>query len=520
MNDRWPEKQKAEQQSATKGLERPKTPAEGPREQGSVNRTVDITKRDSPKVERDSPKVEIARREFREAGGGGAKRDGIDLPRDKSPDAGPKNAALHELLEPGASATEKRLLLAAGEAGTEWKLKDLGDKRFSGGYDRSENRLQPGDPSKLEKRDLFDYKSPTAKYYRSMVHELRHVEQNRDLLKRHPDAAGRREALNAEARSVSKDEYVKRGLARELDAEKEGWKAYYERVKPGLGNDVYESMAMGEADKWLRDNRAEETQRLSEQYDKRVGAQRGGEAPGEQRKQQDLPPGGAAREIEFFQYEFRPGGDGDRTPSPRGERAFDAQTAKAFEEKYRNDVKPLPGGGCMTAMYKGLEVLYSPATSKEVQREVYLGARRVDPEARRNNDVDHIMEGLRSRSLADAGERFKYVRQDKKWTGLEEGVVGKVSGEKPGWYFFGLSVSGAYHSVILAVDRTKPGAEPRVYWMDQYSRGFEKDVTGRLDEKLRSYVPKSGYAASVLWALKPDVKVEIIQREFRHGGAG
>ncbi|GAA0712501.1 DUF4157 domain-containing protein [Dactylosporangium roseum] len=185
-------------------------------------------------------------------------------------------------------------------------------------------------------------------------------------------------------------------------------------------------------------------------------------------------------------------------------RVFKPATAPAVAEKYRKEVRPLPGGGCMTAVYKGLESLYTPQTSADVKQQVQTDAARVLRETKQDtNTCDRIMETLRSRGLAGSVNQVRFDQRRGAWVPtVEKTVLNLVSADYPGWYFFGLSVSGAYHSVILAVDNAD-GGTPKIYWMDQFSKGFTKDVTGRLDAAIKEYRPGYGYADCKVWALLP-----------------
>ncbi|HLL64837.1 MAG TPA: DUF4157 domain-containing protein [Micromonosporaceae bacterium] len=185
-------------------------------------------------------------------------------------------------------------------------------------------------------------------------------------------------------------------------------------------------------------------------------------------------------------------------------RVFAPATAPAVAAKYRNEVRPLPGGGCMTAVYKGLEALYTPQTSTEIRTTVQADAARILAQTRRDtNHVDRIMETVRARGLAGPVNPVRYDRRQGAWVPtVERTVLNLVRADYPGWYFFGLSVSGAYHSVIVAVDNSSGGA-PQVYWLDQYSKGFTKNVTGKLDATMKTYEPSYGYTDSKVWALLP-----------------
>src|SRR5207249_3980401 len=160
-------------------------------------------------------------------------------------------------------------------------------------------------------------------------------------------------------------------------------------------------------------------------------------------------------------------------------RLFSPKKAAAVAEKYRKEVRPLPGGGCMTAVYKGLEALYTPGFSADLEKEVQTAAAKVLKATKVDtNHVDRIMETLHAHSKTGERVTVKYRGRAERWTpGVEETVLRMVNPAYTGWYFIGMAVSGGYHSVILAVDNSM-GGQPQIYWMDQYSKGFTKNVTG------------------------------------------
>lgn len=195
------------------------------------------------------------------------------------------------------------------------------------------------------------------------------------------------------------------------------------------------------------------------------------------------------------------------------QRIFPPKIAAIFAEKYRVEIKPIPGGGCMTAMYKGLEVLYSPEFSRSLLQEVYRDSQKVlENTGADTNSVDRVMRTLREHGRAGSEMVFKYQRRARTWApDPETAVLGAVSTDLPGWYFFGLSISGADHTVTLAVDTT--AGSPTVYWMDQFTRGFTKDVTGSLVAEMKAdwLRPSYGFTTTRIWPIlpEPDTKVSI-----------
>ncbi len=168
--------------------------------------------------------------------------------------------------------------------------------------------------------------------------------------------------------------------------------------------------------------------------------------------------------------------------------AFSAETVEEFRTIY---VVMVPGPNyCMNAVYEGFEALFSEGVSRSIQRQVGRESEEVLRRTGRNtNHMNRIMETVRARGSAGPEMQLVYRRRRDTWEPDPEAtVLGMIDPTVPGWYFFGLSLDAAYHSVILAVDNTD-AAGPRIYWMDQHSRGFDDEVTGVLMEKMRLYTP-------------------------------
>lgn len=191
------------------------------------------------------------------------------------------------------------------------------------------------------------------------------------------------------------------------------------------------------------------------------------------------------------------------------ERVSSAQKAAAFAEKYKKEVKPLPGGGCMTAVYQGLEVLHSEKESKSLRKEVYKDAKKIlDKTGKDTNHMTRIINTLHAHGKAGAEIKLEYKRRKKTWEpDPEKTILGMVSTDLPGWYFFAVSLHGAYHSVILAVDTTS--GSPQIYWMDQYAKGFTKNITGKVVEEFKNWKPSYGFAATRIRPILPTAETVI-----------
>ena len=123
------------------------------------------------------------------------------------------------------------------------------------------------------------------------------------------------------------------------------------------------------------------------------------------------------------------------------------------------------------------------------------------------NTVEHILEKMRSDGRAGGKVTFEYKRRQKKWEPSVEETVLQMIDAEPGWYFFGLSVSGGHHTVTLVVDNTEESA-PKIYWMDQNEKGFTNDVTGKLEKEIEN----SGTNDTRIWPmLPPENLVESVE---------
>jgi hypothetical protein len=204
-------------------------------------------------------------------------------------------------------------------------------------------------------------------------------------------------------------------------------------------------------------------------------------------------------------------------------RNFGNDVSDTIDKLYGGVVKPQHGassrGGCMAAVYDGaLSALYGATYTKELRRSVYKEAQKIDrgngqPEGS-SNTIDLVFESLRKDGRADDAWAFRYKEQ--KWQcespakfsgqSVEEAIARSLLGEPHGWYFFGVSVSAGYHSVVLAVHHQSTGR--KVFWLDQFATGCKNsrrggyatasgDVTGKVGQVLA----KVGTKRTKLWPL-------------------
>jgi hypothetical protein len=181
--------------------------------------------------------------------------------------------------------------------------------------------------------------------------------------------------------------------------------------------------------------------------------------------------------------------------------AFSAETAARLERIYITEV---PGTRCMGAIYRGLAGLYSPEFSASIAAQVRRDARALLEKTGRNtHHVERIMETMRARGRARPAITLRYDAEMDAWEpDLRSTTLRLTRSACSGWYFFGLSLHDGFHAVLLAVDNTDQ-KNPRIYWMDQCSIGFEENISYMLPRKMLSYKPRYGYSQSKLWQLVP-----------------
>lgn len=188
---------------------------------------------------------------------------------------------------------------------------------------------------------------------------------------------------------------------------------------------------------------------------------------------------------------------------------FDAKKAEDFKQIY---ITKAYKTNCMVAVYKGLEALYSEGVSSSIWSQVYNEAAAYQKKKGVDtNTMDRLMETVYARGKAGPMVVFKYQNSSKNWNpDPEETILGMTNQLFSGWYFFGMSLHGAYHSVILAIDKTDL-SNPQIYWMDQFTKGFTKNVTGALEDQMKAYEPSYGFEKTKIWQIIPssDTLLEI-----------
>ncbi len=182
--------------------------------------------------------------------------------------------------------------------------------------------------------------------------------------------------------------------------------------------------------------------------------------------------------------------------------AFTDTQAAAYEEEHLKEF-PKYGMYCMDAIYTGLAVLYSRPEARMIKEKTEAF------------NMDLIMETLRRQGKAGPPKKLSYDAKKNGWgPDPEQAILDMTSPTVPGWYFFGLSLHRAYHSVMIVVDRTDLD-HPQFYWIDQGAGGFteETNVTGKLQEHMGYYKPPYGYQYSEIWQLLPPKPETATQTE-------
>jgi uncharacterized protein DUF4157 len=187
---------------------------------------------------------------------------------------------------------------------------------------------------------------------------------------------------------------------------------------------------------------------------------------------------------------------------------FSPAKGEAFEETYRNKVAGLH---CMGAAYAGLATLSSSAQSDEVKRKV---AEKAEAGLKRRRPVNldqfiTVMDTASADKIAGPKQRAAWNRRRRRWTPTLETIVrSRVNSKVPGFYFFGLALAEAYHSVMIGVSTWD---DPRTLWCDQHGCTV---VTGSLDDfaraKLENYSITYRDWDSYVWQVQPPAAASVL----------
>lgn len=203
---------------------------------------------------------------------------------------------------------------------------------------------------------------------------------------------------------------------------------------------------------------------------------------------------------------------------------FKQESKDRVEHTYTVEVRPLPGGlGCMRAFYQGLDAAYGDDTGTETRKHLYKGSiaygrkrakkkgipkptrKKLEELSKSQRTVRQVMAFMVESGKAGSSTSFRFDKSKKIYSPDPEAFVLSAStGPIPGWWFFGVATGGAYHTVMLMVDRSSPS--PVIHWLDQHG---PQDVTGRLSESL--HAGKYKHKPVTIWPLiaPPETGVSV-----------
>jgi Domain of unknown function (DUF4157) len=187
---------------------------------------------------------------------------------------------------------------------------------------------------------------------------------------------------------------------------------------------------------------------------------------------------------------------------------FSPEKGAAFEDTYKNKVAGLH---CMGAAYAGLGALTSPEQSAAVERQV---AEQAKKGLKRKHPVDldqfiTIMDTASADKIAGPKQRAAWRKRRKSWMPTLESIVrARVNTSVPGFYFFGLALAEAYHSVLIGVSTWEKPA--RMLWCDQHGC---QQIKGTLDAFARGEAEgyQIGYGDwdTYLWQVLPPAAASL-----------
>jgi hypothetical protein len=172
---------------------------------------------------------------------------------------------------------------------------------------------------------------------------------------------------------------------------------------------------------------------------------------------------------------------------------------------------------CMDAAYQGMSALFGTDVATEIKGDV-----RKKAEDRKKEDgvnIDQyitVMETVKEKGKAGTKLASKYRKNDDEtivWTPrLHSMVLNEVNANIPGYYFFGLSIADAYHSVILMVDTWR--AKSSIYWYDQHGVTKIDNLDNVVNQKIATWWSISyNIKETAIWPLIPPPNKGIFKDE-------
>jgi hypothetical protein len=184
-----------------------------------------------------------------------------------------------------------------------------------------------------------------------------------------------------------------------------------------------------------------------------------------------------------------------------------ARTVRVYEENVDAAAADPPGQhvdrcSCIVMLNVGLGQLLSLSTRDHPARGFKSGMprrpRRVQMGDLTTETIELAMAQLVRAGRATGPLRFDFTDRRGRRAGtlppvvLASSVLAAVTARSPDegcWYAFGLSLMDGFHSVLLLVDHM--GASPRIYWLDQFTRGLTREVTTTLDAEITTFTQTS-----------------------------
>jgi Domain of unknown function (DUF4157) len=189
--------------------------------------------------------------------------------------------------------------------------------------------------------------------------------------------------------------------------------------------------------------------------------------------------------------------------------AFTPEKGAAFEKVYET---VLPGAACMRRAYEGIGALFTPEKSAEIQKDVETKAER--ERRRTGGNIDHfitVMDTVSAAKMAGPKVRARWSKRTRTWTPTLESIVRpRINTKVPAYYFFGLALAEAFHSVIVGVSTW--GGAPVTLWCDQ--NGCQT-VAGTLDAHARATAEgfetlRYGDWDTYVWQIVPPAEASLL----------
>jgi hypothetical protein len=207
--------------------------------------------------------------------------------------------------------------------------------------------------------------------------------------------------------------------------------------------------------------------------------------------------------------------DDNKTDVDRLAGAFTPEKGAAFEKAYETK---LSGAKCMVRAYEGIGALHTPEKSAEIQKDVETKAEQAMK--RRGVDINQfitVMDTVSAAKMAGPKNRARWSRSRKRWTPTLESIIRpKIHATAPAFYFFGLALAEAYHSVVVGVSTW--GDAPKTLWCDQSGC---REVVGSLDDYARSEAEsyEIGYSDwdTYVWQILPPAEASLLANPKEEG---